>query len=455
MLTLSSFYNYPLGVRCGWVRESSVASMAMTSALRRAWRPASRRLMCTEVSSQVLIASPPAMRVIDLHRPKALNALNSEMIDVLLPLLRDWQQVGGDVKVVVMRGSGERAFCAGGDIRYLHECAAAYSAHGDPSALDGARDFFRREYTLNHTIGTSRIPVVSLVDGIVMGGGVGLSVHGDLRVATERTVFAMPETAIGFFPDVGGTYFLPRLRGSLGMYLGLTGARLRGRDVLTAGVATHYVPSERIEAVEALLLEFASQTVGKAYTLESTKDSVDVDALSAAVRAVDQLDGGQRSANASAAAPELLTARTLAEIDACFGGGRDLHSIIEGVNELAQGPSSAGEDGHGHWAVQAAKDLARASPTSLAVTHEALRRGGQCATLGECLQMEYRLAQRFLRHPDMVSGIGAILSKSSAPVAWAEPPDVTQLEEWFSAGEYELAFEDVALRASKGTEQWS
>ena len=109
------------------------------------------------------MAAPPRMRVVDLHRPDALNALNSEMVATLLPLFQDWQQVGGDVKLVVMRGAGDRAFCAGGDIRFLHECASGYAATGDPAALSPAHEFFRAEYTLNNVLGTSRVPVVSIL----------------------------------------------------------------------------------------------------------------------------------------------------------------------------------------------------------------------------------------------------------------------------------------------------
>lgn len=133
------------------------------------------------------MAAPPRMRVVDLHRPDALNALNSEMVATLLPLFQDWQQVGGDVKLVVMRGAGDRAFCAGGDICFLHECASGYAATGDPAALSPAHEFFRAEYTLNNVLGTSRVPVVSILGGIVMGGGVGLSVHGQVRIATDST----------------------------------------------------------------------------------------------------------------------------------------------------------------------------------------------------------------------------------------------------------------------------
>mmetsp|Transcript_36268 Transcript_36268/g.77342 ORF Transcript_36268/g.77342 Transcript_36268/m.77342 type:complete len:429 (-) Transcript_36268:348-1634(-) len=373
------------------------------------------------------IADPPGMRVVDLHRPAALNALNGEMVSTLLPLFQDWQRVDGDVQLVVLRGSGGRAFCAGGDIRFLHERASAFTKTQDVVELDGAHQFFREEYALNHCIGTSRVPVVSIIDGIVMGGGVGLSVHGHLRIATESTVFAMPETGIGFFPDVGGTWFLPRLPGKLGLYLGLTGARLRGRDTVTAGVATHFVASERVEAVEALLLEFAQRTTGKTHTLESNQNFVDVGVLHEAVRAVESLAAPPAAAEEEVAAP-LLTAATLSEIDECFGG-TDVWRIVETVADLAA------ERGGGHWAVQAAKELQRASPTSLAVTFEALRRGHECSSLAACLQMEFCIAQRFIKHPDFRIGVGAVLSKGEKPAVWAAPPGADQLEEWFVAGD--------------------
>ena len=383
-----------------------------------------------------------AMRVIDLHRPQALNALNAEMVSTLLPLFRDWQQPGGEVKLVVQRGAGPRAFCAGGDIRFLHDCAKAYQASKDASDLQPAHDFFRDEYSLNHAIGTSRVPVVSILEGIVMGGGVGLSVHGDVRVATETTLFAMPECGIGFFPDVGATYVLPRLDGSLGLFLALTGRRLKGRDVLTAGIATHFVPSDRVEALEALLLEFAQRTVGKAYTLQSNQDFVDGETLSAAIRNLDRLDDHLPSeAEAEGTAPELLCATTLAEIEGCFGGRRSLAEIVESVQALAAARSaeaggSSGVHGMPHWSVSAAHELQTSSPTSLAVTFEAMRRGREeCSSLAECLEMEYRVAQRFLKHPDFVSGVGAVLSRGAEPAVWAAPPGAAEIDEFFSAGD--------------------
>ena len=394
------------------------------SRLASAHRSLMHRGLCTASSESVLIAAPPRMRVVDLHRPAALNALNHEMVATLLPLVQNWQQIDGDVKLVVFRGAGERAFCAGGDIRFLRKCAMSGTHEGRAPAIA----FFKEEYTLNHAIGTSRTPIVSILNGIVMGGGVGLSVHGHVRVATDTTIFAMPETGIGFFPDVGGTYFLPRLRGSLGMYLGLTGARLRGRDLLTAGVATHFVPAERIDALEMLLLELAGKTAGKTNTLESNQDFVDLEVLRRAISTLDQL--APASAYTSASSPPIkLSDEMLAEIDETFSLG-EVWEIVAAVQRLAG--TAAGPE---HWAVAAANELSRASPTSLIVTHEALKRGKACKSLAACLQMEFRIAQRFLKHPDFVSGVGAVLSKGAEPASWSAPPSKAELEEWFVTGE--------------------
>ena len=401
----------------------------------------SRRLLstvaATEGSELVLISNPPGLRVVDLNRPQALNSLNSEMVSTLLPLVQDWQTIGGDVKLVAVRGTGARAFCAGGDIRFLHDCAASRT----PDGRKAAHDFFRDEYTLNHAIGTSRVPFVSILEGIVMGGGVGLSVHGRFRIATEHTIFAMPETAIGFFPDVGGTYFLPRLRGELGTFLGLTGARLKGRDVLTAGIATHFVPQERVEALEALVLEFAANTVGKAGTLESNQDFVDERAFSAAVGSLDRLtDHVPSEAEAEDSSPPMLNESSLAQIDETFCGDT-VDDIVARVGVLAADATAKGDGAH--WALVAARELDRASPTSLRVTLEGLRRGAACTSLAECLEMEYRMAQRFMKHDDFLAGVGAVLSKERGPrPTWASAPTQEQVDEFFvavEAGELSLA----------------
>jgi enoyl-CoA hydratase len=180
-----------------------------------------------------------------LNRPKALHALNQEMCDLITAALLDWRN-DPDVTAVMIDHTGERGFCAGGDIRQIAE-----GGHGDGAA---AAAFFLAEYRLNHLLFVYPKPVVAIMDGVTMGGGVGISAPAQYRIATERTIFAMPETGIGLFPDVGGGWFLPRLPGQSGMWLGLTGARLKAADCLLLGIATDYVVSAQIDALKVALL---------------------------------------------------------------------------------------------------------------------------------------------------------------------------------------------------------
>uniref|UniRef100_A0AAR2LK92 3-hydroxyisobutyryl-CoA hydrolase n=1 Tax=Pygocentrus nattereri TaxID=42514 RepID=A0AAR2LK92_PYGNA len=205
--------------------------------------------MSSNTGKDVLLERVGNAGVITLNRPKILNALSLDMIRQIYPQLKKWEK-DSETDIVIIKGTGDRAFCAGGDIRYAGKV-------GDPLT----QDLFREEYTLNNAIGTFKKPYVALISGITMGAGFGLSVHGQFRVATEKTLFAMPETAIGLFPDVGGGYFLPRLQGKLGLFLALTGFRLRGRDVQRAGVATHFVESEKLGALEKDLVELKSPSV--------------------------------------------------------------------------------------------------------------------------------------------------------------------------------------------------
>lgn len=167
-------------------------------------------------SDIVLVNETDTAGVITLNRPKALNAATLEMVQKVYEPLKKWQDTKS---LVIIKGAGGKAFCAGGDVRSLVE----------KKDVAFGQTFFRTEYTLNYLVGTYRAPYVALIDGIVMGGGVGVSVHGTYRVATEKTLFAMPETKIGLFPDVGGSHFLPKLQGKLGLYLGLTGFTLKGK----------------------------------------------------------------------------------------------------------------------------------------------------------------------------------------------------------------------------------
>jgi enoyl-CoA hydratase len=300
---------------------------------------------------------------VTLNRPKAHNALTLAMIEEMDARLAAWATDPG-IDIVVVRGEGERAFCAGGDVR------AIWQAGKDRDPL--TRDFFRAEYRLNRRIKVFGKPYVALIDGIAMGGGVGISVHGSHRIATERTLFAMPETLIGLFPDVGASHFLPRLEGKLGLYLGLTGDRLKAADSIYTRIATHYVDSARLPDLEEALM-----AKGK-----------DVGAALAGFTS----DPGQ--------AP-LVAHRAV--IDRCFAG-----ITVEGIL------TALADDG-GEWANATLAVLRAASPTSLKITAEELRRGAKLEFDG-AMAMEYRLSQACLARHDFYEGIrAAVIDKDNAP----------------------------------------
>jgi enoyl-CoA hydratase len=311
----------------------------------------------------VIFESRGRIGVVTLNRPQALNALTLAMVIDIDRRLASWVDDPG-IAAVVIRSAGGRAFCAGGDIRALYEAGRRGDAY--------TRDFYREEYRLNHRIKTFPKPYVALIDGIVMGGGVGLSVHGSHRVASERSVFAMPETGIGFFPDVGGTWFLPRCPGQLGTYLGLTGARLGAADMLYCGIATHHCPSDRFES----LLEDLGRT-------------------SVATEVLDR--------HATDAAPPPL-ARHRAVIDRCFAAD----TVEEILDRLDREP--------GDWAKETAALLRRKSPTSLKIMLRQLRLGAKLPDFAAAMRLEYRLSQRCVRSHDFQEGVrAAVIDKDQAP----------------------------------------
>ncbi len=321
---------------------------------------------------------------VTLNRPQALNAVTLEMIHRLAERLGAWSE-DETVAAVLVRGEG-RAFAAGGDIRRLYEAGRSGDSYTER--------FFRDEYTLNRQIFHYPKPYVALIDGVTMGGGVGLSVHGSHRVATENTVFAMPETGIGFFPDVGGTWFLPRLPGRIGLYLALTGARLGGADCLYAGVATHYVPSERLPALEAALLTLSLS-------------GSDVEAAHAAVTAeIERLSEDPLPAPIE---------RLRRAIDRCFAAD-SVEAVIENLR-------ADGSD----WARKTAETILARSPTALKVAFEQVRRGASL-DFDQALVLEYRISQAFMQGPDFYEGVrAAIIDKDQAP-RWqpARLEDVTE-----------------------------
>ncbi len=313
--------------------------------------------------------------VVTLNREKALNALTWDMVKAMRAQLIEWAAMNA-VKAVMVKGSGERAFCAGGDIRWLHD-----EAKKDPAY---ASEFFREEYRNNALIYHYPKPYLALIDGIVMGGGVGVSVHGDFRVAGDATLFAMPETGIGLFPDVGGGHFMPRLHDGLGLYYALTGARAKAADCMASGIATHYVPTEKQAGLERALLE----------TPLSSRAHADVEA------ALDAFSG-----------------------DPGHAGVNDLRSHIErlfvGHETLDELMTALAEDDT-EFAAGTMKTLSRMSPTSMRITFEQLKRG-HSLDFDDTMKMEFRIVRRIMDGHDFFEGVRAqILDKDREP-KWNPP----------------------------------
>ncbi|WP_225830516.1 enoyl-CoA hydratase/isomerase family protein [Streptomyces sp. NK08204] len=300
---------------------------------------------------------------ITLNRPKAINALNHDMVRRIDEALTAWEH-NPSVETVVVSGAGERGLCAGGDIRAIHDDAR----DGDGSA---SAAFWRDEYHLNARIARYPKPYVALMDGIVMGGGVGISAHGSVRIVTERSRIAMPETGIGFVPDVGGTHLLALTPGELGTHLALTGAQIGAGDALLCGLADHYVPSAALGAF--------------------VEDLADMPVRDALVRHAQPPPPGQ-----------------LAEwqdwIDACYAAG----TVEEIVRRLLD---------HGcPDAKETAETLFSKSPTALKVTLAAQRRARHLGTLERVLDQEYRVSCAALSTPDLVEGIRAqVIDKDRNP----------------------------------------
>ena len=309
----------------------------------------------------------PVARIV-LNRPKALNALTTSMIAQLHRALDEWEENPGTA--VVLESSSPKAFCAGGDIRQIRQNTVA-GVYGDSD------DFFASEYRLNARIAELTTPLVSLIDGVCMGGGMGLSVHGAFRVVSDKAVLAMPETAIGFFPDVGGSYFLSRLPGALGMYLGLTGYRLDAADAVYTGLATHRVTDV---AFVVSALEENPQT---------------------------PVDEVLRSLPPAAPTATSRLAEHRCEIDWCFSAPSvsEIHSRLR--------------DHHSSWSRETLAVLDSASPQSLEVTFAVLTAGKQ-RNLRRCLKMELDVATHLARTPDFVEGVRAgLVDKDRSPV-WGE-----------------------------------
>jgi enoyl-CoA hydratase len=310
--------------------------------------------------------------VVTLNRPKALNAITHEMVHALSVQLDLWSH-DDRVSRVIVTANGDRAFCAGGDIRALYELCKS-------GQQEQALRFFREEYVLNAKIKRYRKPYISLIDGIVMGGGVGISIHGSHRVAGDRYAFAMPEVGIGFFPDVGGTYALPRLAGEIGSYAALTGERLKSSDAVASGAATHQVKSARFgdllsaltrsEPVNAVLADFMEKP----------------------------------------GAGEVVPRRRI--IDKAFSQG-SVEAILAALDQEAQ----KGTD-QSQWSAATAQSIRGKSPTSLKLALAQMRYGA-IHSFEACMAAEFRIVSRIVYGHDMVEGVRAVIIDKDNKPRWS------------------------------------
>lgn len=322
--------------------------------------------MTTE-SDEVLTRIDGNVGLITLNRPKAINSLNQPMVDALRALLPRWE-ADDAVRAVVLSGAGDRGLCAGGDVVAIYHSARADGVE--------ARRFWRDEYLLNGLIGRFGKPYVALMDGIVMGGGVGVSAHANTRVVTDTSKIGMPEVGIGFIPDVGGAFLLSRAPGALGLHAALTGAPFSGGDAIALGFADHYVPHDELGA----------------FTRTIVADGVD---SALAKHAVEP--------------PPSTLARQRDWIDECYAG--------EGVEDIV-----AALRGHDEQPARDAADLiATRSPIALSVTLAAVRRAAELQTLEDVLTQDYRVSSASLRSHDLMEGIRAQLIDKDRNPKWSPP----------------------------------
>lgn len=313
---------------------------------------------------------------ISLNRPKALHALNLEMIEIMIEAMQDFAKDDNILGVIIDHHQG-RGFCAGGDIAML-----ATSGASDKIL---ARRFFYREYQLNHLMHEYKKPIFAFIDGITMGGGVGISVHGKYRIATQNTVFAMPETGIGLFPDVGGGWFLPRLKNHIGYWLGLTGARIKAHDCKIAKIVTHIIDAENLANIKQELCEVSLD-------LKPDFDKV--------------LD--KHNINAEAF---ILTDDNISKIEEHFSKS-SLEEIFKSL-----------EDSQDDWAKEQLKILNTKSPQTMVVTFKQLNAGKKCENFAQNMQMEYRIGSRVISLNDFQEGVRAIIFDKDNNPKW-QPEDV-------------------------------
>ncbi|GAA6019610.1 hypothetical protein JCM11491_002822 [Sporobolomyces phaffii] len=356
------------------------------------------------------VADPPvvfeaehSLRKVILNRPKALNSLNDAMVDLILPQLSKYEQ--SDLANVVVIKSNSKHFCAGGDVVSLAKSLDKESEWKKASA------FFKKEYVMNHFLATMSKPVVSLMKGVAFGGGLGLSMHGAFRVATETTQVAMPETKIGLFPDVGANFFLPRLDGQLGIYLALTSVPLKGAGAYFAGFTSHYVPAERLAALEQRLAELDAAATVDDVNAALNEYAADADELASALAQYPLVGPVRRALDhvfSRATAEEMMA--TLAAIESDSLAPEVGQSILRGA-----GP--ADHDVVRRWAKETREQIELRSPTSVKLSIKAIREGAKL-NIEEVLAMDNRIAAACCSpsvHTDFRTGVTEFLINKVKP----------------------------------------
>lgn len=330
------------------------------------------------MTDEILFIEENGVGRIRLNRPKAIHALNQPMCDAMIERLLAWENDPA-IRLVMIDHAEGRGFCAGGDIRMIAESGAK----------DGvaARAFFHSEYRLNHLLFTYAKPVIAFMDGITMGGGVGISQPAKYRVATDRTMYAMPESGIGLFPDVGGGWYLSRLPGRTGQFLALTGARIDGAECLALGLATHYVPADKLDALKAAIIA----------------DPAAIDAT---------------LAGAAETPPPARIAGNREAIDRLFGP-----ETLEGIVAALKA------DG-GEWAQKELATLATKSPTTCKVSLRLLAQGRDQTDFADEMRVEYRLGGRICQSHDFIEGVRALIVDKDNQPKWnpATPEGVSDAE---------------------------